>query len=381
MYFRVATDDGLAEIGNSDMPAPTTPLRSGVPQFADALYFGERVRVGSYARPLLKPVGGNPHQRVIIQVAEGVRSREDFTRALLLDAFGRDALLLAVGAGLLGGAITWALRPLQRLHDEVRSREAHDLTPIDATHVPADVRPLVEAINHHIQRNRQLLDERRHFIDDASHQLRTPLATLNAQLAYALREPDPVRLRDALVALGQQIDDTVRRTNQMLALARADAADLPMEPIDLNSFAEEVTREWWSTARERGLDLGFEAAPGPVRLTAHAGLLREALCNLLHNAIVYTPRGGHVTVQVRDDEPGRATLAVVDDGPGIPASERHRAGERFFRASNVGASGSGLGLAIVSSVARRLQGRLVVRDGPGGRGCEIGITVPLSANP
>ena len=87
-----------------------------------------------------------------------------------------------------------------------------------------DVAPLVDAINRHVLRNREMGEQRRRFVDDASHQLRTPLATLSAQVAYALREPDPVRVRDALQAIRSQLDDTVMRTNQMLTLARADAA-------------------------------------------------------------------------------------------------------------------------------------------------------------
>lgn len=380
VYFRVATEDGLAEVGSADLPLPPRPLRSGVPQFVDAVYFGDRVRVGSYARELLHPVGGRSHQRVIIQVAEGVASRDQFTRALLLDAISRDALLLGAGAVLLAAAAAWALGPLRRLHDEVRARDPQDLTPIDPAGVPADVRPLVEAVNHHVARHRELIEERRRFVDDASHQLRTPLATLNAQVGYALRETDPARLKEVLHALEQQLEDTARRTNQMLALARADAPDPPTEPLELNAFAEDVTREWWSEARTRGVDLGFEAAPRPLTVQANAGLLREALSNLLHNAIVYTPAGGHVTVQLRLRD-HRAALAVTDDGPGIPPEEVRRAGERFFRGSNVTASGSGLGLAIVRSVARRLGGALEVGAGAGGHGCDAAIVLPLAAPP
>ena len=100
--------------------------------------------------------------------------------------------------------------------------------------MPADVRPLVEAINHHVERSRLQSEARRRFVDDASHQLRTPLTTLATQVGYALRETDPAEQRDALVAIKAQLDETVRQTNQMLALARTDSAEIEPEPVELD---------------------------------------------------------------------------------------------------------------------------------------------------
>lgn len=376
VYFRVATEDGLVEVGSADLPRPARPLVTGMPQFVDSTYFGERVRVGSYARPLSRP--GQNDERLVIQVAESVDSRADFTRALVLNAFSRDLLLLAVGGALLAALVAWALRPLQRVHDEVRARDPEDLTPIDDSSIPADVVPLVQAINHHVLRSRRLAEGRRRFVDDASHQLRTPLATLATQLAYALREPDPTRVRDALRAIKAQLDDTIRGTNQMLALARSDAGEVEVAPVDLGALAEAVARECWGEAREKRIDLGLEAPADPVLVRVHDGLLREALRNLLHNALKFTPAGGRVTVSVAR-APDHARLAVTDNGPGIPAPERSRAGERFFRASNASVPGSGLGLAIVRSVVRRLDGEMQVGAGPDELGCRIQLRLPLAS--
>jgi len=379
VHFRVATEDGLVEIGTTALPPPPATLVSGQPQFIDTAVFGEPVRLASYARLLDRAIGGAAvPQRVVVQVAEPLTSREQFTRRLVAQAVSRDLVLVLVAGMLLLLAVGWALRPLARLRDEVSSRTPQDLTPIAARDIPADVQPLIAAINQHVERTRNLIEARRRFIDDASHQLRTPLTTLATQLGYALREDDTTQLREALVALKAQLDETVRQTNQMLVLARADNAELPFEPLDLASFAAEVTRGWWAEARERGIDLGFDAAEGVARrVHAHSGLLKEALANLLHNAIRYTPRGGHVTVRVAA-EAGQLRLAVVDDGPGIPDDERHRAGERFFRGRNVDAPGSGIGLAIVRSIAERHGGRLEIGRGEGGRGLEAAIVLPLA---
>ncbi|WP_083748644.1 sensor histidine kinase [Pelomonas sp. KK5] len=356
VYFRVSTEDGLVEIGNAGLPLPERGLKLGVPQFIDAEYFGEPVRVGALSRELDPD---KPGRRLVIQVAESTTSRNAFSRGLLLQAIGRDALNVVVVTVTLALLIGWALQPLERLRREVAARSSDDLSPVDEAEVPADAAPLVRAINHHLERQRELIESRRRFVDDASHQIRTPLATLSTQVGYALREQDAGRVREALVALKSQIDDTVRRTNQMLALARADTAVEQLSAVELNALAERCTRETWASARELGIDLGFEPAGTAVHVRGNEGQLREALLNLLHNSLRYTPARGQVTVQVLRDG-ACACLRVVDDGPGIPARERLRAGERFFRGSNVDKPGSGLGLAIVRAVAQRHQGSMEV---------------------
>jgi two-component system sensor histidine kinase TctE len=377
VYYRVATEDGLVEIGSADLPQPPRTLQTGEPQFHEAAYFGEPVRVGSYARVLSPPLAGQPDgQRVVIQVAEPLHSRSAFTRALVAQSMLRDAALLAAAAALLVFGVAWALRPLERLRAEVQARPPQDLAPVSATGLPADLRPLVEAINHHIERSRRLAEASRRFVDDTSHQLRTPLTTLATQVAFALRADDPQATREALVAIKTQLDESVRQTNQLLSLARSDSAELALETLDPGVLAEAVAREWWSAAREKGIDLGFEPAGRTVRVQAHAGLLKEALSNLLHNAVRYTPRGGQVTVSVRRRSEG-VELSVADTGPGIPAQELARAGERFFRASNVALPGSGLGLAIVRSIAERHGGRMEVAPGAGNRGLVVTVTWPL----
>ena len=379
VFYRVATEDGLVEIGNADLPRPKAALVSGRPHFMDASYYGEPVRVASYARLLGRTLtGDSTPQRVVIQVAETLDSRRDFMRQLVLQSVLRDLLLVAAASGLLVLAVARALRPLDRLRAEIEARSPQDLTPVATAAIPADVRPLVEAINHHVERNRQMAQAQRRFVDDASHQLRTPLATLATQVGFALRERDPAATAGALQAIKTQLDATVRQTNQMLALARADSAEVaarPGETLALDALAERVTRQHWAAAREAGIDLGFEPPAAAVEVVAQADLLTEALSNLLHNAVRYTPRGGHVTVQVARDG-AQARLSVTDDGPGLPDEERRRAGERFFRGSQATQPGSGLGLAIVRSIAERHGGRLEVAAGAQGRGLVVSVRLP-----
>ena len=363
VHFRIASADGLVEIGSPDLPPPPQPLRTGEPQFYDASYFGEPLRLGALKRPLA--VAGGEAREIIIQVAESTVSRQRFTDAFVRRALQRDGLLLALLVAAVVAVSTVVLRPLARLAADTRGRAADDLAPLDAAGLPADLQPLVDAVNQQLARTAQLMDQRRRFVDDASHQLRTPLTTLRAQLDYALREPDATRSRGALEALSAELDQAIRATQQLLALARSDAAAARSEEIELGALAREVALPLLPLARQRGIDLGLELPAQPLPMQGDRALLHEALANLVHNAIAHGREGGAVTIEAAADALG-ASLAVIDDGPGLAPEVSGRAGERF--AKGRGSRGSGLGLAIARTVIERHAGRLRLEprdDGPG----------------
>jgi two-component system sensor histidine kinase TctE len=380
VYYRVATEDGLVDIGSADLPPPPKPLLLGKPQFHEGVYFGEPVRVGSYARELATPLAGQPGpQRVVIQVAETLEARTGFQHSLVLHSVARDFLLVAVASTLFGLAIAWAMRPLTRLRQDVEARPPQDLTPMNSNGVPAELLPLVSAINHHIERNHEQTKSRRQFVDDASHQLRTPLTTLATQVAYAQREADPAALRVVMDNIRQQLDETIRQTNQMLSLARADSAAPEPEALDAVVLAEDLVRRWWPIAREQGVDLGLHTATATLPFWGEPGLLKEALSNLLHNAIRHGGAGCHVTLAVAADAHA-VRFSVVDDGPGLPPDELARAGERFFRGRHSQLPGSGLGLAIARTVVQRHGGGMRVSAGPEGRGLAVTMELSITAS-
>ncbi len=392
VYYRVASGDGLVEIGSADLPAAPQPMVNGQPQFSDAVYYGEAIRLGSYARALPRPLSsGSNSNQVVIQIGETLESRQDFTRRLVLETLARDVLLLLAGVLLVVAAVNWSLRPLQRLRNDVLQRSPQDLTPLTSHNIPHDVQPLVEAINHHVMRYREAMEARRLFLDDASHQLRTPLTTLATQVSFALREPNPALMHKALLAIKLQVEETVRQTNQMLSLARADTVDLVREPCDLVALAQEVTRAAWPLARLKHIDLGFETVGEALMpVNAHAGLLKEALTNLLHNALHHTLPGAKVTVQagikpmaIAGGGGQHAVVCVIDTGPGMSPAEQLRAGERFFRGSS-SASGSGLGLAIAKAIAQRHGGDLHLQNtssDPNTPGLTVTLHWPYDATP
>ncbi len=379
VYFRVASEDKLTEIGNPELPLPNKPLVTGVPEFFDAVYFGERVRVGALSKLLDPPLyGGSPGQKVVIQVAESIESRTAFTHAVVWHAIERDALLIGFSALILIAGVVIALHPLVRLSAEIDARDPDDLRPVDDSEVPSEVRPLVGAINKHIARHDVQARAQREFLDDASHQLRTPLAVLRTQLDFALRETDPQAIRQVLMAMHEGLDRSVRVSNQMLALARAHDASLadsvvPFSSINLVELAEECVRSLLPIARQKRLDYGFEPSEDKVFVRGSSVLLREGVLNLLDNAIRYSSLGGVVTLSVRRQS-GQVVLMVEDSGPGMSPADIERAGVRFRRGeAGKGKPGAGLGLAIVQTIATVHRAKLRLENSAGVAGLRASL--------
>jgi two-component system sensor histidine kinase TctE len=380
-------------MGVSDLPAPppdaelTPPPPSfggadgGHIAFYTAAYHGYPVRVATLRRELMDAAGRR--YRLQVRAAESTDRRADARQASLRREFQQDLRMLAVTALLVWLGIAWALRPLKRLRASLRERPTHDLQPLDASGVPYEVAPLVDAVNIHIADHRQMLAEQGRFLADASHQLRTPLAIMMTQAGYALRERDPHLLRETLRAIISELDRSRRLTDQLLAMAHASRAADDAEPpprVDLNAVAREVVLQYLPLAHVKNQDLGWVdirgedipdgADPGtpaaPVR--AQAAELHEALANLLHNAIRHTPAGGSITVAVRIE--GDVALAeVADGGPGIAPERREAVFERFGRGNAADAAdtagmagGAGLGLAIARAYARRNGGDIELAD-------------------
>jgi signal transduction histidine kinase len=188
-------------------------------------------------------------------------------------------------------------------------RRRSGLDALSVADLPGNLVPLVEAINGQVARVSALVETRRQFIDDASHQLRTPLTTLRAQLDYARREADPGRAQVALDALSSELDHATRATNQLLSLARADAGALQADSVDLRALAREVALALLPQARAAGIDFGLDASEAPVPARGDAVLLREALVNLAHNALVHGR--GPVTIEAAVLPGGGWRLGVV----------------------------------------------------------------------
>lgn len=347
VYFRVGTDDGLVQIG--DVGLPEAPgLAAGEMRFFDAEYLGQRVRIGA--------LRAQTPEGIVIEVAETTASREAFLDRIGLAAFWRDVVTTALGLGLMVAGIGAALRPLEALRRRFDRRDATDLSAVDDRAVPPEVRPLVRSFNALLSRHTTLTEAQRRFLDDASHQLRTPISVLQMQLDYALRhEPERVQ---TLEAMRPVIERSARTTTQMLALARADtlAARPGAGPIDAALILTEVARLHLPAARRKRLMLDLDLPETPMPLTGDETLVYEAISNLVDNAIRHAPMATTVALTLSHDAT-HAILRVRDEGPGMPPDRLERLGERFLSSG-----GNGLGLALAQAVAQAHGGRLSARN-------------------
>lgn len=395
VFYRVSMERGgdiETVTGYDDLPLPKGALLNNVPRFTDAVYHGDPVRVATMARPIYRP---DANMRVIIQVAETAEPRAALIGNVWRSALLRDIALIVLSAVILIGGITYVLKPLQRVRDDVRARSPDDLTPLSFDVVPVEVRPLVDAVNLHVSRSEAMAQSQTQFIADAAHQLRTPLAILKTQAEFAqrqlqMRRDEPAReaAAEAVGGIVTQLEQAARLTNQLLALARVRqpgrdgaAQDDEAGIVDAVTVAEQVALDYLPLARGKQQDFGWERPTGltlPVR--ADAALLREALANLVHNAIQYSGRGSRITLSAAQRN-GRALLSVEDDGPGIPESEREKVFARFYRRVENTEPGSGLGLAITREMAARFGGKVALHDAAQGRGLRAELSFQLADSP
>lgn len=374
VYYRVLGPNGEPIAGDDGLPDPPTFGDDGGVVSYDATYKGQKVRAVA-----LSAECGELPCRVV--VAETTVKRNRLARDILFSTLLPEMLIAFATLVIVWFGVKRGLGPLARLSDEIKARSPGDLRPIDAAGTPEEARPLVSALNDLLGQLAQASRNQQRFLANAAHQLRTPLAGLQAHTELALAKPLPEPARGELEQVHQATIRTARLANQLLALARAEpGARGDAAQVDLKAVVEAEADAWVHQALARDVDLGFDLAPASVH--GDAFLLREALANLVHNGIEYSPRGGRVTVRtgLRD---GRAFAEVEDDGPGIPPAERERVLERFYRVPGTSGTGSGLGLAIVSEIAAGHGAAIVIGDGAGDKGneagrqgCRVALTFP-----
>jgi two-component system sensor histidine kinase TctE len=221
----------------------------------------------------------------------------------------------------------------------------------------------------------------RHFIADAAHQLRTPLAILSSELEVGLKE-NPQDCGPLLQRLLDTTQRAVRLASQLLSLAKLENANDTLERVEtvaLEEIARAAAARYVAQAERSGVGLEFQLQP--LHVLGESLLLEELLGNLLENAILYTGRGGQVFIAAHS-RAGYAILSVIDNGPGVEAATRARLGTPFFRErAYAGQPGSGLGLAIVKEIARLHGGAVEFREGLEGRGLRVEIRLPLAEPP
>ena len=330
----VSTLEGRVLLGPAWLVVPTPSTSDS--EFHSQFFEGVTYRI--VAQRARTPAG-----ELVVVLADGSDARQNWVQSLLLKVLLPNLLLIVAAAVAVNWAVRRALTPLIALKEAVENRSPRDLSPLDTSRSPDEVRPLVESLNRLFALVTLQAESQRRFIADAAHQLRTPLAGLQAQVeawAQAVNAPQ-ASIYTEKVSLSQQntagaaikvganeinrLRRATRRTsqlaNQLLALSRADAqsaAGQPMQSVDLQALCAVVLEQQLDGASAKGIDLGMDrvAHQGALVVPGHEWLLRELLTNLCDNAIRYTPAGGSVTLRCQRTPTG-ALLQVCDDGPGI----------------------------------------------------------------
>jgi len=379
VFLHVIGPTGATLAGDPDLKGPQYPVG---PTFYDDTFRGRRVRGVAY--PVATPIGVS-----VVLVAETTGKRDKARRELIASRLVQDLAVVVFAVLAVWLAVGAVFRPLEQVARQVRSRSAADLKPLPEGNAPREVLPLIEALNRLFGRIGDTQDSQRRFIENAAHQLRTPLAALKGQVELAsgdarqlgaVSEP----LAQRLGRIGEATTRVTHLANQLLTLSRSDRTShdtASRKSLQLSELVGDAVAAQIDRAIARDQDLGAETQPVAVRAVEWE--LRELLSNLIDNAIRYTPPGGQITVRCAPEGDG-ACLEVEDSGPGIPPAERERVFERFYRLPSAPAGGTGLGLAIVHDIAALYDATVEILDPPKGSGTTVRVRFPAgvrSASP
>ncbi|HRE21087.1 MAG TPA: sensor histidine kinase [Rhabdaerophilum sp.] len=357
VFYRVVDPAGETLTGQEDLASARRgggPRRE--PSIVDGTYRGFPVRIATLGRYVTGPdVAG----WVEITVAQTIDARLDLARDLTLKAM---LLVLGIsGVAMLAVvvAVRRGLRPLDRVEAVLAARDPKDLRPLDVE-TPREIRPLIGAINHFLRRLSERIGGMERFVADAAHQIRTPLTALSAQVELLSSEPRAERRRTQIARVRERTDQLGRLTNQLLSHAmvihRREVVRL--EPVDLVAISRAALAETVPLSLDREVRIGFESESATMPVLGDRVSIREAISNLIHNAIRHGAPG-YLAVSLAE-EAGGYRIRIEDDGPGVPPAQWNDVVLPFVRGveSETHAGGSGLGLAIASDVAVAHGGRL-----------------------
>jgi heavy metal sensor kinase len=372
---------GSPSLRTAELPPDALPTSPG-----DGLGFATVTRpVLGRQRVLTAPL---PHAGdgwtvvLLASTAEADRSLAQL-RVALLTAVPAVLALAAVAAYLLAGR---ALAPMARVTEATRRITAERLSDRLPVPNPGDeLGRLAATVNDMLGRLERAFAEMRRFTADASHELRTPLAVLRAEVEVAQGKPlSPAEVCELLASVLEECDRLTRLTDQLLTLARQDAGTAPRrrEPVDVTGLAAAVVEDLRPLAEAKGQTLRLEIDPardGQV-VAGDPGQLRQALVNLIDNALKYTPEGGSVEVRLTAAGAGGMAVTVADTGEGIPPEHLPRVFDRFYRVDKARSremGRTGLGLAIVKGIVEGHGGRVELTSEVG-RGTVCTVTLPFA---
>ncbi|MGB7650641.1 MAG: ATP-binding protein [Gallionella sp.] len=269
-------------------------------------------------------------------------------------------VLLPILVGLIAFIVRQQLRPISALAQQLDAQASEHFEPLNATGIAQEITPFIHAINRLFARVAELLTQQRRFIADAAHELRSPLTALSLQAQNLSAADSLASLQQRIVPLQTGIERTRQLSEQLLTLARTQAAINEPHEIAVATLARQLIAEYLPFAEAKNIDLGL-AESNALTLHGTPENLHLILKNGLENALKYTPKNGRITVLLRTENDD-AIIEVIDNGTGIPAAQRERVFDAFYRLSDATGIGSGLGLTIAQQAAQNLGGIISLHD-------------------
>lgn len=316
---------------------------------------------------------------VVVSVGEPLSRQNDLILSVVTDLVVPAALLVSVlllAAWLMAGD---SLRTLKRLVWQVGRRSYADLSPIADRNWPAELSPMIDEMNKLFARVADGIERERSITNLAAHQLRTPLASLLLQCQLASQTTDPAERRSVLDRMQRTIKVASNQIAGLLALVRLDQTIDGTDRCDLRKELEAAVAEILPVANTQGFSVDVETVPDAMVCLDPASARLICAC-LLDNAVKFSPAKSTIWVRLRTDGPD-AILSITDEGPGIPAQERHHVFLRFYRGKGATwTTGSGLGLSIVAAATVRGGGEVTLEDGDNECGLKVIVRLPLASN-
>ncbi len=370
LNYMVSSPPGKFLLGNQVLPQPEATFKTDTPYLYQTEVDGKTQRVVA----LDVNYGEADSPRLLrVQVGKSLAVQERITRELVADMLAPLLLLGALLSILVYAGIQRGLAPLKHLTQQLEHRTVETFTPTEEKQAPSEVHALVNAINQLLEEVQRSVHQEKRFINDAAHQLRTPLAGLISQVELAQTAArDDAILSQRLKKVHTGAERSAHLVHQLLTLARSES-QVNRQRVDVAALTRDVAREWTPRVLAQHMELGYEGEER-VAIECDKLQLREALSNLIDNATRYCPAGTQITLRVKRSEDA-VLLIVEDDGHGMTDEELQQAFQRFWRGSQV-AGGCGLGLSIVQEIARRHGGQAIAEHN-GDRGLRITLVLSL----
>lgn len=374
IFYRIKESEGGMIAGFSGLSDP--PKTSPEPIFYDVDYAGNALRAVALTLPFYR---GDESVDIEIVVAESKEARHTLTNDFMVTLSGLMAVtgLLAISIALL--AIHLGLAPLNTASQALRQRSPNDLHPLDDA-APKEILPLIQSINHLMQRMRRSIESTQQLNADVSHQLRTPISEIRALTEVSLKTPLPSPAQTNLKEIQRITEHASHTVKQLLKYAktRSELVDIShLENVDLVATCQEACAQTAPTIYKQGQELAFDKHQAIPNVIGDPILLRWLVTNLIENASLHAGGSmayrGVITVALTADT-SQVTLTVSDEGTGVEEAQLSKLTERFFR-HNKHTPGSGLGLAIVEQIATTHSARLALTNRPQG-GFEVTVTFP-----